>query len=282
MRNVVPDQKVHAVGYCLGGTLLSVAAAAMACDGDEYLATISLLAAQVDFSEAGEQGLFINESQVHFLEDLMRSQGYLDTRQMAGTFQILRSSDLIWSRIMRDYIMGERAPPNDLMAWNADATRMPARMHSEYLRQLYLNNDLAEGRFRVDGRPVALSDIRVPIFAVGTERDHVAPWRSAYKIYLLTDTAVTFLLTSGGHNAGIVSEPGHRGRRYSVMTRTARDRYLDPETWVSEATRQEGSWWPEWIHWLEKRSGAPTEPPHLGSPSYTPVCDAPGTYVLQR
>jgi polyhydroxyalkanoate synthase len=282
VRNVVPDQKVHAVGYCLGGTLLSIAAAAMARDGDEHLATMSLFAAQVDFSEAGELGLFINESQVHFLEDLMRSQGYLDTRQMAGTFQILRSSDLIWSRIMRDYIMGERAPLNDLMAWNADATRMPAHMHSEYLRQLYLNNDLAEGRFKVDGRPVALSDIRVPIFAVGTERDHVAPWRSAYKIHLLTDTAVTFLLTSGGHNAGIVSEPGHRGRRYSVMARTARDRYLDPETWLSEATRQEGSWWPEWIHWLEERSGAPTEPPHLGSPNYTPVCDAPGTYVLQR
>jgi polyhydroxyalkanoate synthase len=259
----------------------------MARDGDERLATLSLFAAQVDFSEASELGIFINESQVHFLEDLMRSQGHLDTRQMAGTFQLLRSKDLIWSRIMQDYIMGERAPLNDLMAWNADATRMPARMHSEYLRQLYLNNDLAEGRFKVDGRPIALSDIRVPIFAVGTERDHVAPWRSAYKIHLLTDTAVTFLLTSGGHNAGIVSEPGHRGRSYSVMTRAARDRYLDPETWVSEALRREGSWWPEWVRWLEERSGAPTEPPRLGSLNHTPVCvapgvcDAPGTFVLQ-
>jgi polyhydroxyalkanoate synthase len=145
----------------------------------------------------------------------------------------------------------------------------------------YLNNDLAEGRFKVDGRPIALSDIRVPIFAVGTERDHVAPWRSAYKIHLLTDTAVTFLLTSGGHNAGIVSEPGHRGRSYSVMSRAARDRYLDPETWASEAPRREGSWWPEWVRWLEERSGMPTQPPRLGSSKHTPVCDAPGTYVLQ-
>jgi polyhydroxyalkanoate synthase len=280
---VLPDRKVHAVGYCLGGTLLSIAAAAMARDGDQRLTTLSLLAAQNDFREAGELSLFINESQLHFLEDLMRSQGYLDTRQMAGAFQLLRSNDLIWSRLIRHYLMGERTPLNDIMAWNADATRMPYRMHADYLRQLFLNNDLAEGRFQVDGRPVAVSDIRVPIFAVGTERDHVAPWRSTFKIHLLADTDVTFLLTTGGHNAGIVADPSRAGGSFQVLTRSAVGHYLDPDTWIKIAPRFEGSWWPEWTRWLVSHSGELTKPPAVGAPArgYPVLCDAPGTYVLQ-
>ena len=167
--SVLPGRKVHAVGYCLGGTLLSIAAAAMAREGDQRLATITLLAAQTDFTEPGELSLFINESEVHFLEDAMWRRGYLDSKQMAGAFQMLRSNDLVWSRIIRSYLMGEREPMSDLMAWNADATRMPYRMHSEYLRRMYLKNDLAAGRYRVDGRTIALGDIRAPIFAVGTD-----------------------------------------------------------------------------------------------------------------
>jgi polyhydroxyalkanoate synthase len=215
---------------------------------------------------------------------MMWEQGFLDSRQMASAFQMLRSNDLVWSRLVREYLMGERQPITDLMAWNADATRMPYRMHSEYLRRLFLNNDLAEGRFIVAGKPVALTDIRLPMFAVGTVRDHVAPWRSTYKIQFQTDTEVTYLLTTGGHNVGIVSEPGHDGRSFQVMTKKPDDHYVDPETFVAETPRKEGSWWPQWVAWLDARSEAPVGPPAIGAPQsgYPPLGDAPGTYVLQE
>ena len=223
---IVKGQKIHATGYCLGGTLLATAAAAMALDNDDRIKTLTFLAAQADFREAGELTLFIDESQIAFLEDMMEQQGFLDSAQMAGAFQLLRSNDLIWSRVVNDYLLGERQPVFDLLAWNADATRLPYRMHSDYLRSLFLNNDLAEGRYKADGRAIALTDLRMPIFAVGTETDHVAPWRSVYKFNILSDTAVTFLLTTGGHNAGIVSPPGSPGRNYRMATKLETDRFV--------------------------------------------------------
>ena len=281
---IVPGRKAHAVGYCIGGTLLAIAAAAMARDSDDRLKSATFFAAQTDFTEAGELKLFINESQLAFLEDVMWEQGFLDSRQMAGTFQMLRSNDLIWSRMVRTYLMGEREAMTDLNAWNADATRLPYRQHAEYLRRLFLDNDLAEGRYPAGGQPVALSDIRVPIFSVGTESDHVAPWRSVYKCNLLTDTEVTFLLTSGGHNAGIVSEPGHAHRHYRIATKSADDHYVDPEVWLTTTPVSEGSWWPEWVAWLDARSGARGAPPKMGAGAgaYAPLCDAPGSYVLEQ
>lgn len=277
---LVPGRRIHAAGYCLGGTLLSIAAAALAQDGRDILQSLTLFAAQTDFTEAGELTLFINESQISFIEELMRWQGYLSGDQMAGAFQLLRSKDLIWSKMTQEYLMGIREPMIDLMAWNADVTRMPYRMHSEYLRKLFLDNDLAEGRFEAAGRAVALSDVRAPIFAVATERDHVAPWRSAFKIHLLTETDVTFLLTSGGHNAGIVSEPGHRGRHYRIRLKEGKEPYRDPDHWCAQTKPLEGSWWPEWAAWLAARSSGESDPPAYKVEKS--LCPAPGEYVLER
>jgi polyhydroxyalkanoate synthase subunit PhaC len=284
---ICPSAKVHAAGYCLGGTLLAIAAAQMARDNDQRLASITLLAAQTDFSEAGELMLFINQSQIAFLEDVMAQRGYLDARQMAGAFQLLRSNDLVWSEAVRNYLLGLRRPLSDLMAWNADATRMPYRMHSEYLRHLFLSNDLAEGRYRVGGRPVALSDIRVPVFAVGTETDHVAPWRSVFKIELLTDADVTFVLTTGGHNVGILALPERRRtlppRAFRIAERPEHGRHPDPESWLAAAEKHDGSWWPAWASWLGEHSGEAGRPPEIGAADkgYPILGDAPGIYVLE-
>ncbi|MEX6508403.1 PHA/PHB synthase family protein [Jiella sp. M17.18] len=280
--DICAGARVHACGYCLGGTLLTIAAAAMARDGDTRLASVTLLCAQTDFSDAGELQLFITEDQLAFLSDVMREQGYLDSRQMAGAFQLLRSNDLIWSRLVRSYLLGEREHPNDLMTWNADGTRMPARMHAEYLRSLFLDDDLAEGHFRVGGRPVAVRDIRVPLFVVSTETDHVAPWRSVYKIHLLSDADLTFVLTSGGHNAGIVSEPGHPNRHFQIAERPADALYLGPDEWLHGAEERQGSWWPAWFAWLDRQSGSRVAPPAMGSTRYPALQDAPGSYVHEH
>jgi polyhydroxyalkanoate synthase len=279
IHEIMPGRQMHALGYCLGGTLLSIAAASFGRDGP--FKTISLIAAQTDFTEAGELTLFINESQVSFLEDMMWKRGVLDTSQMAGAFQLLRSNDLIWSRVAHDYLMGERAVPNDLMAWNADATRLPYRMHSEYLRKLFLHNDLAEGRYLVEGKPVVLSDIHAPIFVVGAVRDHVAPWKSVYKIHYQVDADVTFLLTSGGHNAGIVAPPGEEGHFYQIKNKPEDAPYVGPDQWLKSAPRTEGSWWPEWTTWLAAKSGELCEPPQMGSgrTEAADLPDAPGDYV---
>ena len=281
---MMPERKIHAVGYCLGGTLMTIQAAAMARDEDDRLASLTLLAAQVDFTEAGEIALFISDSQVDYLESMMQERGYLGGDQMAGAFQLLNSNDLVWSRMVREYLLGEREPMHALMAWNADTTRMPFKMHSQYLRRIYLNNDLATGRYIVGDRPIAITDISVPMFAVATVSDHVAPWHSVYKIHLLSDAdEVTFLLTSGGHNAGIVSRIGHPRRTYQVETRPAKQSYVDPDTWQQRTPTQQGSWWPVWQEWLAERSSEElVDPPSMGNKRYQPISDAPGTYVMQQ
>ncbi len=278
---IVPHHKVHATGYCLGGTLLSIAAAAMARDGDHRLASLTLLAAQTNFSEPGELGLFIDESQLSLLDAQMNQTGFLKASQMAGAFQMLRSYDLLWSRMVNEYLLGDRAPMNDLMAWNADATRMPAKMHSQYLRRLFLNDDLSEGRYPVNGKPVALPDLTVPIFMVGTVTDHVAPWRSVYKLHQHSPAEITFALTNGGHNAGVVNPPGNPHRHYQLLTRPAGGNTLTTDEWLVTAPETQGAWWGAWLAWLQARSGAPVKPPCMGARAYPPVANAPGTYVLE-
>ena len=283
---IMPQSKLHLAGYCLGGTIATITAATMARDGDARLKSLTLLAAQTDFSQAGELMLFVDESQVAFLEDLMWEQGGLAGDQMAGAFKMLRANDLIWSRYLKEYVLGERDTMNDMAAWNADETRMPARMHSEYLRGLFLENRLTAGRFAVAGRVIALKDIKIPMFIVGTETDHIAPWRSVYKAHLFTDNEITFVLTSGGHNAGIVSEPGHRHRHFRIATRHPGDLYMDPDRWKGAAGAEDGSWWPKWTQWLtEKSSGKKIAPPSaLGAAEsgLPPLEPAPGTYVFQK
>jgi polyhydroxyalkanoate synthase len=284
INKIVPDSKVNAVGYCIGGTLLMIAAAYMAEMNDDRLNSITLFAAQVDFKAAGELLLFIDESQIAYLEDIMWEKGYLDGAQMAGTFSMLHSIDLIWSRAVRNYYLGERDELFDLMAWDYDTTRLPYRMHSEYLRKLFLKNDLSEERFSVNGKRVYLSNINTPIFAVSTVTDHVAPWKSVYKVHHFTNSEITFVLTSGGHNAGIVSEPGHPHRNFQIQLMHAGAKPVSSEKWQKQAPSMEGSWWPEWHRWLQDRSTSKIPAPSMGNPEagYAPLCDAPGTYVLMK
>lgn len=284
VRRIVPDRKVHAVGYCIGGTLLAIAAAQLAAARDHSLASISLFAAQADFSEPGELSVFITPSQIAMLEAMMSETGVLESERMGGAFALLRSRDLMWGPAVEQYVRGERPRVNDLMAWNADGTRMPCRMHSEYLERLYLRNELATGKFSLGGRRADLGKIRLPMFVVGTETDHVAPWRSVYKLRALTHSSdYTFLLTSGGHNAGIVSGPVHPKRRHRLLTWSDATTTLPPDEWLKKAPLHEGSWWPAWQRWLAAHSAAKQSParavPAAAGAGGAALGDAPGQYV---
>lgn len=280
---IVPGVPVHAVGYCLGGTILAIAAATMARDKDKRLASITLMAAQVDFAEAGELLLFVDESQVSFLEDMMWERGYLDRPQMARTFSTIRAEDLIYSRAVRRYFLGQEDVPTDMGVWVKDTTRMPARMHSQYLRGLFLENRLTAGRFAVNGRVIALKDISAPMFVVATESDHIAPWKSVYKVQLFTDNDLTFVLTSGGHNSGIVNEPAKARGHHRIARRPAGGLYAGPDAWLAANAPRPGSWWPEWMGWLAGVSSGMAPAPRIGAPEkgLAPLMAAPGSYVHQ-
>ena len=292
--------RVHALGYCLGGTFLSIVAAAMgrhtrmaqnqsaggrraedrAMERLPELASVTLLAAQTDFSEPGEMGVFIDDEQLKTLRQQMDLKGYLSGSAMAGSFQFLNMRELVFTRNTRRYLLGHEEADFDLMSWNSDLTRLPARMHSEYLSSLFLNNALATGKYRVAGQGIALMDIHAPMLVVGTTRDHVSPWRSVYKIHLQTDTHVTFVLAAGGHNAGIVSEPGRPRRSYQINSIEDNQGWVEPDEWLASAPTRQGSWWEAMDAWLKERSGKPVAPPAI-DPAHV-LCDAPGEYVMVR
>ncbi len=290
--------RLHTVGYCLGGTFLAIVAAALGrisrrkkgqrtakeealipADLPE-LASVILLAAQTDFSEPGELGVFIDEAQLETLRESMNQRGYLSGKQMGGSFVYLASRGLLWGRNTRRYLMGEDDASFDLMSWNADTTRLPARMHSEYLNSLFLNNALAAGQYRFAGSTIALMDIQAPMMVVATTRDHVSPWKSVYKIHLQTDTHVTFVLAEGGHNAGIVSEPGRPRRSYQLASVEDNSGWIDPDDWKAQAPVKPGSWWEAMHAWVSQRSGKPV--PAKPIPAEQALADAPGTYVMTR
>jgi polyhydroxyalkanoate synthase len=287
VNRAAPGQKVHTVGYCIGGTLLSIGCALLGQAGDARVASVTLLAALTDFSEPGELSVFISPNQLSMLEAVMHEKGVLESDRMGAAFMLLRSKDLLWTPAVDNYLRGERTKPNDLMAWNADGTRMPWRMHSEYLDKLYLKNELAQGQFAVADERVDLQAIHVPMFVVGTETDHVAPWKSVYKVRGLTRSAdYTFLLTSGGHNAGIVSGPVHPKRRFRQRTWSNTTEMLSPTEWFESTAVQAGSWWPEWQRWLAARSSPDQVPARdvgaqPGSAQDAVLEDAPGRYVRE-
>ena len=290
--------RVHAMGYCLGGTFLAIVAATLGRlarsarstrsqrekklipDDLPELASCTLLAAQTDFAEPGELGVFIDEDQLATLRQRMNRKGYMSGRDMGASFQFLSSRNLVWSRNMRRYLLGEPEASFDLMSWNADQTRLPAAMHTEYLTSMFLENALISGKYHFAGAAVALMDINVPLLVVATTRDHVAPWRSVYGIHLQTSMPVSFVLAAGGHNAGIVSEPGRPRRSYQISHTTHEQVWIDPDDWALRTPVVQGSWWEAMHAWLQERSSAPLAPPKIAD-EYQ-LGDAPGEYVMVR
>jgi len=283
IKSQLHTENVHAMGYCLGGTFLSIVAAWLAKSTIATyptLASVTLLAAQTDFTEPGELGVFIDEDQLKTLREKMSKTGYLSGRQMADSFRFLNARDLIWTHNVQRYLLGKDENGNDMMSWNADHTRLPERMHNEYLTKLFLHNDLADGQYRLNDTAIALRDIEAPMMVVSTVRDHVSPWRSVYKIHLYIDTDITFILASGGHNAGIISEPGHPHRRYQIGHTSKDFEWTHPDDWAESAKSVEGSWWLSWSEWLKENSSHQIK---ARTPSSTnSICDAPGKYVLTR
>ena len=278
IKEITTSSKVNAVGYCIGGTLLSMALPFLSAIGDDTVNTATFLVSLQDFSEVGDTSVFIDEPQVTYIEGQMMERGYLDSRSMATMFNMLRANDLIWSNVVNNYLLGKEPPAFDLLYWNADGTRMTRAAHSFYLRNTYLENNLVKpNKIVLKGVPIDLGKIRQDIYAVGTEQDHIIPWKSAWRISQLASGPVRFVLGASGHIAGVISPPS-KDRGY--WTNEPAVKHADQ--WFESAERHKGSWWADWLEWLNPRSGEQVAPPAMGSNRYRPLTPAPGTYVLEK
>jgi polyhydroxyalkanoate synthase subunit PhaC len=279
IQSITGKNSINAIGYCLGGTLLACLLAWMQAKGDKRINSATFFTTMVDFDEAGDLEVFIDESQIAALEERMSKKGYLEGQDMATTFNMLRANDLIWSFVVNNYLLGKEPFPFDLLYWNSDSTRMPAAMHSFYLRNMYQQNKLVQkGGVTLDGVPIDLSTITTPCFFLSTAEDHIAPWKSTYAATQLYKGDRTFVLTGSGHIAGVVNPPA--ANKYCYWTNNKLPASADE--WFASSARQEGSWWPEWQRWIAPKAGKKITPPSLGNATHKPMDDAPGTYVKVR
>jgi polyhydroxyalkanoate synthase len=271
--------EVHAIGYCVGGTMLSVALAAMAAWGDKRIVSATLFAAQVDFTHAGDLKVFVDEEQVKAIEQRMAQHGFLEAKSMADVFNLLRSNDLIWPYVINNYLKGKTPFPFDLLYWNSDATRLPAANHSFYLRNCYLNNSLTKGTVTICDTPIDLKKIKIPIYNLATREDHIAPPKSVMLGSKFFGGPVRYVLSGSGHIAGVVNPPARK--KYQYWT-GPRPRGADLDTWLAKATEHPGSWWPDWLAWLKKQGVAEAPARAPGGGALKPLEDAPGSYVKMR
>ena len=270
------EKGVNAIGYCLGGTLLATTLAHMAARGDDRIKSATYFVTMTDFSEAGELGVFIDEEQLRALEEKMQKRGFLEGREMATTFNMLRANDLIWSFVVNNYLLGQEPFPFDLLYWNDDSTRMPARMHSFYLRRMYQQNDLVKpGAVELLGEPIDLRKIKTPTYMISTLEDHIAPWKSTYRGTQIYGGPIRFVLAASGHIAGVVNPP--EGGKYSHWINEKLP--TDPDQWFACATELAGSWWPDWQRWVTALSKERVPARTPGSQELPPIEDAPGSYV---
>ncbi|WP_252511386.1 class I poly(R)-hydroxyalkanoic acid synthase [Phreatobacter aquaticus] len=272
---ITGQKKLHTIGYCVGGTLLAVTLAYMAAKGIDQVETATFFTTQVDFTYAGDLKVFVDEEQIQSLEKRMAQHGYLEGKEMATAFNMLRSNDLIWSYVVNNYMKGKAPMPFDLLYWNADSPRMPAANHSFYLRHCYLQNDLSNGRMEVAGEKLDLKKVKVPVYNLATREDHIAPARSVFLGSSAFGGQVDYVMAGSGHIAGVVNPPAkHKYQHWTGGPPTG-----SFENWLASATEHPGSWWPHWREWIRARDGKEVAARPVGSPTYPPIEDAPGRYV---
>ena len=280
IKAITGAERVNTLGYCLGGIIQQTLLAYMAKTNDQTVNSATYFATHQDFNQAGDISVFIDEPQVRFLEWLMTvSGGYLDGRNMAATFNMLRANDLLWNYVVHNYLLGKQPPAFDLLYWNSDGTRVPGKVHSFLVREFFLKNKLMQPNgIQVKGLGVDLGLIETPTFTVAATGDHIVDWEGAFLMRALVGGPVRFILTSGGHIAGIINPPATSRREYW----TNESETSDAQEWLKGARKHKGSWWGEWAAWLQDCSGEKVDLPMMGNAEFPPIMDAPGSYVLEK